>query len=181
MDEIKIDIDEKRTTRQWRRYSYFTGKILARLSIRVLVVNVTSTRKGYHVRMTVDSPKIPAKASYCSLVAIQAILGSDPLREANNLVRVWNGRQDWNKLFREKKSWKTKSRPVWSRERPNRRYTSILRGEIYRHAKKSKSLPIKRRLVKGSRIGHPVRQRQGAITRLVGDGDKRTEPSNGGH
>lgn len=153
MIEIKLDFDEKLTKRQWSKHAYFMGKVFARLNIKPLSVGVSNTRKGYHIRITINPKR---DLSSTDLVCIQAILGSDQLREANNLVRVWNGRQDWNKLFVKKVSWSKSKGKTVSRETPNRRYTKILTNELRRLTRDSKITVATRQPVRVKKVGRAI-------------------------
>lgn len=60
------------------------------------------TKRGWHVSVRLSKSLSPAE-----IVALQAVLGSDPRRESLNLMRVifqrWErAPQRWNLLYREK-------------------------------------------------------------------------------
>lgn len=75
--------------------------ILARLLEFVVVIKWeawTSASGNTHIMLTCSREFTP-----CERVALQAILGSDPMRELLNLRRVWCGAEDTIALFRPKK------------------------------------------------------------------------------
>jgi len=59
------------------------GRLCRFLKVRPGVVQVRRTRRGYHVLFTVRRQLPPL-----AVVAVQAILGSDAVRESFNLVRA---------------------------------------------------------------------------------------------
>lgn len=75
------------------------------LHLRVRGLHYARTRRGWHVVVTLAQRMAPAQ-----IVACQAILGSDPMRELFNLARVRRMRQFlpvmrnpevWNVLYSE--------------------------------------------------------------------------------
>ena len=70
------------------------------LGIRPLYIRIDRTRRGWHVVTVWNTRFKPLE-----IVALQAILGSDPRREAFNLIRVRSGKggnRRWNLLFESK-------------------------------------------------------------------------------
>lgn len=98
---LKIDVDEGMAFPNNRRLDH----LLARAGYRreTIVRRRSPSSKGWHLVLTV----IPRPESAVEVVALQAILGSDPLREACNLHRAnifpqvspfWQDR--WNVLYK---------------------------------------------------------------------------------
>lgn len=56
---------------------------------------------GHHVRLWIDHILAP-----CEVSLLQAIMGSDPVREGFNLRRIRAGQQNWNLLFNTGKEYK---------------------------------------------------------------------------
>jgi len=85
--------------------------------LRIDVVTVYAWRssggRGYHVQISALCPDTMRSAE---LIAIQAALGSDPVRELFNLERSWNcrvwPRDSWNRLWTQKGRRKRKPCPV---------------------------------------------------------------------
>jgi hypothetical protein len=75
------------------------AKIAANLGARIEAIEYAASRRGWHVAITWARKWTPAET-----VAVQAILGSDPNREAYNLGRVLSGNKNagWNILFKKK-------------------------------------------------------------------------------
>jgi len=98
---IKLDIDSIDVRR-----AYKVGKGLAELyfynGLKMKGVEVKSTRKGFHVRVILQSE---VKLTDSEVVFIQLFLGSDKYRELRNLRRILLNRQNiinskkWNALF----------------------------------------------------------------------------------
>jgi hypothetical protein len=65
----------------------------------MVYVDVSKTRKGYHVRI-----KIQKKLDDRDLLLLQILLGSDINREIYNFVRQQNGEllKNWNRLYDKK-------------------------------------------------------------------------------
>ena len=103
---LKIDLDGK-DRRRWRYHMWRVGWLLAQAR-SILTANgrhdkvdfrplsVHSTRKGYHIRIEARG------LQEAEAVALQACLGSDPIREMLNLYRVRERWPVWNLLFRSK-------------------------------------------------------------------------------
>lgn len=72
--------------------------VIVRLHLKVRAIEYHRTRRGWHVVLLLKQQLKPAET-----VALQAILGSDPLRETFNLARILGGQADesfrWNLLF----------------------------------------------------------------------------------
>jgi hypothetical protein len=63
-------------------------------------INYSRTRRGWHVEIGLNKRIGPLE-----IVALQAVLGSDPRRECLNLMRVMNGGavdRRWNILYSRK-------------------------------------------------------------------------------
>lgn len=98
MTELRVDLDGPVPRRWWRRLVFVAHLCGLRIDA---VMFARSQRNGMHVTVRVRGRIAPVE-----VVAYQAILGSDPIREAINLVRVrylaqappfWRHR--WNLLF----------------------------------------------------------------------------------
>lgn len=95
---ILLDLDRKWTKCGWVRWSQRCAAALHLLDIKPEGVKVSQTRRGFHV--TIIAPK---RFTPLQLVAIQAILGSDSLRECMNLRRaIEDAPGHWNVLFHHK-------------------------------------------------------------------------------
>jgi hypothetical protein len=102
MTEVMLDYDAtppRDLLARLARVAWYLGRP------RPGVVQVARTRRGWHVRAWYRGPAWPPVV----IVAVQAILGSDPERELFNLVRAlaldgapafWRTR--WNVLYRAK-------------------------------------------------------------------------------
>jgi hypothetical protein len=95
--EIKLDYDRK--TVPWKKIA----AVLRRAGYRMIVFEWRQTKNGWHVWLTLD----PAPRTAMEVIALQAMLGSDPMREACNLRRarkLWRtpafARSWWNVLYR---------------------------------------------------------------------------------
>jgi hypothetical protein len=105
---ILVDYDDEPVADFWDRLACVTRALHA----RVEYVSVErSTNGGYHYTVSMRVHKLPLPA----IVAIQAILGSDPYREAHNLRRALcadsvdpDVRHLWNVLF-EVKLWESET------------------------------------------------------------------------
>lgn len=122
MTVIKLDLDGL-DRRKWRhtmrRLRWLAEQVEDILRIRLEAEYAGTTRKGYHVRFAVAG-----RLNDTERVAVQSILGSDPIREALNLYRVRQGIIPWNILFDEKRQ----DGKVRSQERPRRDMLKVLRG-----------------------------------------------------
>lgn len=139
MTEIKIDLDSAMTARKWTKYASRTSRLLANLGLNASLVSVKTTRKGYHVYISVSQNLSP-----CELVLCQAILGSDPFREVNNYRRVRAGVPNFNRLFIEKRTWRGGRTFTLSIEKPHRKYTNILRRYIYSASKDARPHKVRK-------------------------------------
>lgn len=107
LDVLRLDLDRKWTACGWAKQCERIAQTLHHALVVVDSVEVRETRKGFHVRITLARPL----DSTIELVALQAILGSDAIREALNLARARAGRlDDWNLLFETKGERTTKLR-----------------------------------------------------------------------
>lgn len=78
---LKLDVDRKRRPSRVR-----LRRLLVRAGYKVLSLGIrqSPSGRGWHVRIRVSPhPRTPLE-----VIALQAILGSDPKREAMNLVRA---------------------------------------------------------------------------------------------
>jgi antitoxin (DNA-binding transcriptional repressor) of toxin-antitoxin stability system len=100
MARVKIDIDGNvpKDFAERLRWTMMT------LGLRVDWWNIFRTRRGWHIEVAVKG-----RLNVARIVAIQAILGSDPRRETFNLARTagWRyldhyARSRWNVLFDRK-------------------------------------------------------------------------------
>ena len=94
-NELQIDIDSEEA---YARY----GGVLERLQrhFRFITESITPSRSGYpkrHIVLTLREPVTDVQR-----IALQAILGSDPVRELLSLKRIENG-DPHPTLFLEKK------------------------------------------------------------------------------
>ena len=98
MTELRVDLDGPTPKNWWRRFAFLSR--MWRLRVES-VCFARSQRGGIHVMIRTRNRIAPER-----MVAMQACLGSDPIREAINLVRVagltrapkfWRGR--WNVLY----------------------------------------------------------------------------------
>jgi len=93
--ELKIDIDKKDKREFMCRftafYRYFKPKVIS--------YDIKETRKGYHVRLTID---FPFDFSDVDIAFLQLLLGSDWKRELLNYFRIKNKISRWNVLFSKK-------------------------------------------------------------------------------
>lgn len=95
---LKLDFDGARLPKIEMRVAAFT--VLT--GVRVLGLAYARTRRGWHVMVPLARRLPPAQ-----IVAAQAILGSDPMRELFNLARVrrlrsvpsWSESNKWNVLY----------------------------------------------------------------------------------
>jgi hypothetical protein len=110
LTQVKLDLDRKWTRCGWTSYAIRMAHAIDILGLTVLKVNVRETAKGFHVVLTFGLPL----ESERGVVAVQAILGSDSLREAINYRRVGRG-DDWNVLFLVKDDRPTKPRLDYAR------------------------------------------------------------------
>ena len=93
--ELKIDIDKKDKREFMERFTAFYRYFKP----RVVSYDIRETRKGYHVRLTVD---FPFDFNDVDIVFLQLLLGSDWKRELLNYFRIKNKISSWNVLFNKK-------------------------------------------------------------------------------
>lgn len=99
IETLKLDFDN-------REFSLALKILKARSSIfrvlrdwRIIGCRVFETRKGYHVYLEIDAPKLTP----LDFAFMQLLLGSDYMREANNYFRTRYGlSEDWNFMFGKK-------------------------------------------------------------------------------
>lgn len=94
MTKLLIDLDGNES-----KFDDFLKKlwIIKYLNFQPRYIRVFRTTRGFHIHM-----KFNNLFSNLDIVALQAIMGSDPHREAFNYRRIKEGLKDWNVLFREK-------------------------------------------------------------------------------
>lgn len=96
---LKLDYDGELPDDLYQRVVWTVATVLG---CDVCDMRIDRTRHGYHVVILV-----PRRVAAVSVVALQAILGSDPKRESFNLVRARNlravspfwRRERWNVLY----------------------------------------------------------------------------------
>ena len=92
---LKIDYDSKPSVEELKaQINFRLDYVLYYFNINSCEVEIKETNKGYHIRITV-----PKKIDNKSTVILQAVLGSDWLRELRNLSRILAGDKSWNILF----------------------------------------------------------------------------------
>lgn len=105
--EVKLDLDRKWSPCKWTKWCERAAETLNVAGVSVKFVEVRETQHGFHAHITLDSPM----PSDVALVALQAALGSDGVREALNLGRALQGRlDDWNSLSEVKAGYPSKGR-----------------------------------------------------------------------
>lgn len=113
--ELRIDLDGRRLPLR------VMIERLARAHRRIIALGErrSPSGRGWHQWIYVR----PAPRSACEIVALQLLLGSDPLREAYNLVRAlavdagrvskyWRHRDRWNVLYLWSRRWALQSSRV---------------------------------------------------------------------
>lgn len=96
---VKLDLDRKWSACAWTRWADRAAICLREAGLKVTRVEVRETLHGFHVVLYLEEALPTAGA----VVAMQAILGSDGVREAINFSRALAGRtDDWNILFETK-------------------------------------------------------------------------------
>ena len=92
---LKIDYDSKPSVEELKaQINFRLDYVLYYFNINSCEVEIKETNKGYHIRITV-----PKEIDDKSIVILQAVLGSDWLRELRNLSRILAGDKSWNILF----------------------------------------------------------------------------------
>jgi hypothetical protein len=120
--EIRLDLDRKWSGCGWVRWCERFAATARCLNLAIYKTDVRETRRGVHVYVFLQRPV----GSSVELVALQAILGSDSMREAMNLRRALTGRSDaWNVLHEVKVVRKAGSRTVGV-EKPRPAFRRIL-------------------------------------------------------
>ena len=94
---VKVDIDNKNI--DLKKFIEYRAKALWILECRASVKFVAETKKGYHIILEVKSKLFNR---YEDMIFLQAILGSDPLREALNYRRLKVTGKPLNVLFNKK-------------------------------------------------------------------------------
>lgn len=96
---LKLDLDRKWSACAWTRWADRAAICLREAGVRVERVEVRETARGFHVLLHLSDELPDALA----VVALQAALGSDGVREAINYSRAVADRgDDWNLLFETK-------------------------------------------------------------------------------
>lgn len=92
---IKLDYDQE----EWLEVFLERKRLLETiLQLHVVSYQFFESRGGnHHAIMHLEETLKPLE-----LLAIQSILGSDPVRECFNLRRIWNHQRNWNILFDHK-------------------------------------------------------------------------------
>ncbi len=93
---VKLDLDSDLALLNFVDRFHIINDILSLTPVHV-DIDESSTAGHSHVRIEFLEPLEPLLAC-----AVQAILGSDPVREAFNLRRIRRGQKNWNILFTEK-------------------------------------------------------------------------------
>lgn len=113
---LAIDIDRRVTACSLTRWGKMAGDVLAFLEIKPVSVEVRQTRRGLHLLFILAEPL----ASPLEVVAVQAILGSDNVREAMNLKRAQSATlpASWNLLYlamrKDGKTYHVQKRDDWA-------------------------------------------------------------------
>jgi hypothetical protein len=101
---LKLDYDLKDARKRYRtarRCGFFLSLYRERLGLTIVLIDAWRTRHGMHVRVELDGV-----LSQTEIVALQAIAGSDAVRESLNLMRVrdpaYENTTAWNILFDER-------------------------------------------------------------------------------
>lgn len=96
---LKIDVDRRFSACKWTKWCERVVETLQAARLEPARVEIRDTRRGHHVLITLRDPL----GSDAQVVAAQAMLGSDSVREAFNLRRCIDGRlDDWNVLYEQK-------------------------------------------------------------------------------
>ncbi len=101
---VKLDLDRKWSPCAWTKWC---KRVVVIMPGPVELVEVRETQHGFHVYLHLRD----AMPSAMALVALQAALGSDGVREAFNIRRASQDRDDdWNSLSEVKAGFRTKGR-----------------------------------------------------------------------
>ena len=94
--ELKLDYDTI-TVRDVQMIFHHRAWLLK--YFKIVAMECWETRKGYHVKVTVEEDLDPR-----DVLLIQVLMGSDINRDIFNLIRNWNGEimKNWNKLYTKK-------------------------------------------------------------------------------
>lgn len=112
LDHLKLDLDRKWTACGWARWCQRVADGLDGMEAAPRAVRVTETLRGFHVEIWLAR----GLANPQAVVAAQAILGSDTVREALNLRRTRTDFEgDWNVLYRRKGQHEKKARADYAR------------------------------------------------------------------
>ena len=98
--DLKIDIDTHKAHPIWRFNFRFRMLCAYFPAFRGSQIRVYRTHKGYHFYVYLPEGRCMANAQ--NIILVQAILGSDWLRELRNYDRVMKGDAVWNVLFNVK-------------------------------------------------------------------------------
>ena len=98
--DLKVDVDTHKAHPIWRFNFRFRMLCAYFPAFSGSQIRVCRTRKGYHFYVYLPQGRRMVSAS--GIIAVQAILGSDWLRELRNLDRAMKGDAVWNVLFNVK-------------------------------------------------------------------------------
>lgn len=103
---LKLDIDNALNKHEMKRIATVLEMYSEHTGNKISDIEVFSTRNGFHVYIYLQK-----LISNASIVALQAILGSDYRRETFNLLRITKNpnNQYWNVLFNKKYRYSPKS------------------------------------------------------------------------
>lgn len=125
--ELRLDLDRKWSACAWVKWCEATAKCLKHAEVEVARVSVTETRRGFHVVLTLTQ-SLP---SAIHVVALQAVLGSDRVREAMNFRRATSRYDhDWNRLFDVKHVFDADGSVTRSTAKPRIQYKRILQRAL---------------------------------------------------
>lgn len=109
---VKLDLDRKWSACAWTKWSERAAICLREAGLVVERIEVRETARGFHVVLVL----VDELPSDLAVVAVQALLGSDGVREAINFSRAVSGRaDDWNILFETKGTHTSKPRMDYGR------------------------------------------------------------------
>jgi len=117
---IKVDYDTNRNPISIRRIRS-VAKFLHKHKLDIVKIVVSTTRKGYHLRIWLDKPIGPYRT-----LRIQSLLGDDPQRQKFNRIRVRRKMNFWNILFNQKWIGKTLA---W-KESPDQLMTKLVWSKL---------------------------------------------------
>ena len=98
---LKLDwdrVDRRRLARRLRRLRWFLATSEELLDVRWYSPSVQRSPHGIHIEVELMRGALSA----AEIVALQAALGSDPIRELLNLHRIRKGWRAWNVMFTDR-------------------------------------------------------------------------------